>query len=167
MRFIAAVMTLAALTVFAAGCGEDKKPPPAAPPVPGPGAWVDPDKPNEKPPPMPQKETSKGLKRVIDRSQVMNDLRQVGIYLNQYSAEFGKLPKSMEDIIGYLGIQAGSITASLKDGYYWYNTKARNEGSSIWMSEAYPDDKGLLYVVKGDGSVTVMSTAELKAEISK
>ncbi|MCI0642389.1 MAG: DUF1559 domain-containing protein [Gemmataceae bacterium] len=166
MRCLAAFMTLAALTVLAVGCGENNKPPPAAP-VAGPGAWLNPEKPGEKPAPKPEKETSKGLKRVIDRTQVMSELRQIAIALNQYADDFRKLPKTKEEVVNYLGVQGGAITAAFKDGYYVLNPNARRESSSIWVTEAYPDDKGLLYVVKGDGSVTFMTNAELKAELGK
>jgi hypothetical protein len=106
-----------------------------------------------------------GLKRIIDRSKLASQFRQIGLaYMN---ASDTAPPQKIADLMPYLENDA-KIEKLVQDGDIVVIWGARigqvpNSSETILAYEKDPDDKGNRYVLMADASVKTMADAEFKA----
>jgi hypothetical protein len=106
-----------------------------------------------------------GLKRIIDRSKLAGQFRQIGLaYLN---ASETAPPQKIADLMPYLENDA-KIEKLLRDEDIVVIWGVRfgqvpNSSETILAYEKDPDDKGNRYVLMADASVKTMKDAEFKA----
>jgi hypothetical protein len=148
------VMPVIAILVLA-GCGRAATEPPA----PAPQGQINPA---GQQPPAPLSQV--GLKRVIDRPAVQNDLRQLALFYKTCEAEFGKV-RSVEAFKGYIKRDAPKLVQALTDNVYVVVPNARAASGVVIAYEKTPDAAGQHIVAMGDGVITQMSTQQLQAAL--
>jgi hypothetical protein len=104
-----------------------------------------------------------GLIRTLNRQTIQNDLRQIGLFYKQYEAETGRV-NSLEGFKNYVKRDAAAIYQRLQDSTYVIVLNARG-GEAVLAYERAADGNGQHIVVKGDGSVSEMSTQELQTAL--
>jgi hypothetical protein len=95
-----------------------------------------------------------------------NDLRQIAVFYGIFEAEFTRGPKSLPEFQKYIKRDAPALHKALADGTYVLIVGKKLGANHILAYEKKPD-KGLHTVVRGDQSVTTMSTKELKKALKK
>jgi hypothetical protein len=108
-----------------------------------------------------------GVRRVLDQSEVRNDMKQLGIFYMQYNAETGKPPRTLADFQNYIKKDAQKLHKNLADGYYKFYPNTRPSSNVLLAHEAKADSRGHTIAVKGDGSVHTLDAAELKAALKQ
>ena len=103
-----------------------------------------------------------GVRRVLDQSEVRNDMKNIGIFYIQYDAETGKPPRSLADFQNYVKRDAPALHKHLAEGYYVLLVGTKPSSNVILAHEAKPDSRGHTIAVKGDGSVHTLNAKELK-----
>jgi hypothetical protein len=103
-----------------------------------------------------------GIRRVVDRPKVQNDLRNLATLYQAFETEMNRAPKTLDEFKGYIKRDAGQLHQRLSDGYYVLVLVKKPTSNVILAYEKAPDAKGIHMAVRGDGSVTSMNAAELE-----
>jgi hypothetical protein len=107
-----------------------------------------------------------GIKRVIDRPAVQNDLRQLALLYKTCEAEFGRV-RSAEAFKNYIKRDARNLYKALEDNVYVVVPSARADSNTVVAYERAADGADQHIVAMGDGSVRTMSTQQLRAAVPK
>jgi hypothetical protein len=107
-----------------------------------------------------------GLKRVIDRPAVQNDLRQLALFYKTYEAEFGSV-KSADALKNYIKRDAPKLYQALDEKVYVVVPNVRAASGSVVAYEKTADAAQQHIVAMGDATISQMSTAELQAALKK
>ena len=153
MRTVTAILAICMLVVT--GCGRQASPSPDAPAPVDPGAHRG---------LAPLSEV--GLKRVIDRPAVQNDLRQLALFYKTYEAEFGSV-KSADALKNYIKRDAPKLYQALDEKVYVVVPNVRAASGSVVAYEKTADAAQQHIVAMGDATISQMSTAELQAALKK
>src|SRR5262249_23555732 len=105
------------------------------------------------------------VRRVIDVSEVRNDMKNLGIFYIQFDAEMGKAPRTLADFQKYIKKDAPSLHKHLAEGHYVLYPGTRPSANVILAHEAKADSGGHTIAVKGDGSIHTLDPKELKAAL--
>jgi hypothetical protein len=103
-----------------------------------------------------------GIRRTVDRIKVQNDLKQLHTHYATYLTETGRAPKSLDEFKEYIKREPGKLYQELSDGYYELHLTRSLSSNVVLANEKAPDAAGLHMVVRGDGSIANMTTAELQ-----
>jgi hypothetical protein len=150
MKFLTKLETGAlALVVFLNGCAQKEESkrraaPPTGTPAPAQG----------------------NLRKFISRQGVHNEIRQLGLFYQQYNLNYGRPPANLEALESYMGQDDPKLIKAIKEGYYTVVWNIRNLSSNVVLAyETEQDDNGLRFVVMGDASVTKMSERDFQTAL--
>jgi hypothetical protein len=107
-----------------------------------------------------------GVKRVIDRPAVQNDLRQLALFYKTCEADYGRV-KSVEEFKRYIKRDAPKLVQALEDKVYIVVPNVRGGAGTIVAYEKTPDAAKQHIVAMGDGTISQMSTQQLQAALKK
>jgi hypothetical protein len=164
------ILAIAILGIALSGCFRAK---PVAKAVPAPAPAPAPVEAVENPQPPPPKENPNpgggGVfndpKRVIQKADAMNQLKNIAMMYVQYSLENNQPPASQKDLMEYLKTSAGKEYKSLEEGYFTVVPKAKTASGVVVAYEQTADRGGSHFVAMGDGSVQKMTTQDLRAAL--
>jgi hypothetical protein len=106
------------------------------------------------------------LKRTIQRSNVANDLQQLGLFYQTYNTDFGRSPAKLEDLKPSIERDMPKLYESIENGTYVVSWGVRNLASNLVLAyEKEPDNNGIHYVLMGDGSVQRMNDEQLQTAL--
>lgn len=105
------------------------------------------------------------IRRVIDRAEVQGQLKQLGIFLQQHVALNGSAPKTKQEFTEIFKRDAPKIYKMFEDNYYGYVPVGRPNSNTIVVYEMSADNAGNHLVLKGDGSVSSITTGQLRQSI--
>ena len=107
-----------------------------------------------------------GIREVIERPQVMQELQQIGILYMAWTLEAGGR-RTAADFQKSLQKDAASIYQAVAQGYYTINPKLTTPGATVVAYETQPvGGRGHYAVFKG-GSVQSLTPAQLAGELAK
>jgi hypothetical protein len=133
-------------------------------------------KPPPPPPPPPAKQNfdkvqigekvrpGSGVRVKADWAERVNELKQIGIFYNQYRAEFGKAPPTVDDFTNYIKREAPQIKKAIDEKYYVLLPKV-TANTGIIAYELDPDTNQLHGYVDMSGAADAITTKELVARI--
>jgi hypothetical protein len=171
MRF--AVIVLVGAALLAGGCRKSKQQAQATTPAP-PAATS-----SAAQAPHPQggggREVSPGgggavmaVRGAVDRTKAENDLKQIGLFYQQYADTNGKPPANQQDFLGYIQREARELAQHLQDGWYvvyWKVNPATLPAGTSNTVLAYqsdlPTSGGM--ALMADGSVQRMTAQQFAA----
>jgi len=104
------------------------------------------------------------IKRGKERQVAQNDLRQLAQLYIFYTTEKGKPPTGPDDLDAY-SVDGRSMVQKIREGTYIARWGVNPAGSVVLLYEKGPDHNGNQVVAHGDGSVKLMSNAELQAAL--
>ncbi|HLN33398.1 MAG TPA: hypothetical protein VK395_37065 [Gemmataceae bacterium] len=94
------------------------------------------------------------LRRVIDRSRVQNDFRQLALYYANYSALQNRSPGKLDDLKADIERDMPKLYKAIEEGNYVVIWSLPHLSSEVVLAyEKEPDENGLRWVANGDGSV--------------
>jgi hypothetical protein len=102
-----------------------------------------------------------GLPQVLQRPQVDNDLRQLALFYQTYP---GKV-REVKSFLSYIQREAPQLAQAVQQGIYVVVPNAPPQTAAIVAYTAQPDPQGRYHVARGDGSVEVLSSAELQTAL--
>jgi hypothetical protein len=103
-----------------------------------------------------------GLRRVVDRPKVRNDLNQLYTFYDLFVNERGHAPKTLAELKDYIKRDARQLHQALSDGYYGVVVGKRPTGNGVLAYENAPDDIGDHIVIRADHSIDTLKTDALK-----
>jgi hypothetical protein len=115
----------------------------------------------------PPERGGKGLKRVIDRPKVRNEVQQLAQLYTGYFADFTHYPKTVDEFKQYIKRDSPRLFEALHSGQYVLVLTNNPSSNAVLVYENDPDDKGTHIVAMGDASVTTYTTQQLKAALKK
>ncbi len=95
-----------------------------------------------------------------------NDLRQIGLFYKTFEVEFGRAPKALPEFLGYIKRDAPALHRALGNGTYVLVLGKKVGANGVLAYEKKADSKGFHTVVRGDQSVTILTTKALKKALS-
>lgn len=107
-----------------------------------------------------------GIREVIERPQVMQELQQIGVLYTAWSFEPGGR-RTATDFLKSLQKDAPSIYPSIIGGYYAINPRLTAATATVIAYETQPVEGRGHYVVRRGGAVERMTTQELTAALAK
>jgi hypothetical protein len=110
---------------------------------------------------------ARGLRRVVDRPKVQNDLKQLYTFYVTYTTEVGRPPRTLEDFTAYIRTDSAVLHGALTDRLYELVVDKKVSGNEILLYESAPDASGIHIVLKGDGSFASMNSKDLKHALGK
>jgi predicted Zn finger-like uncharacterized protein len=97
------------------------------------------------------------------RTERRNELRQIGLFFQQYAETTPKSARTKEGFMDYMKRDSKVIWDCLDDGYYTLNPKVdHTSGSSVIAYETDIDRNGMHLAVRGDLSVDYTPPQDLK-----
>jgi len=103
------------------------------------------------------------LRRVIDRSRVQNDFRQLALYYANYSALQNRSPGKLDDLKADIERDMPKLYKAIEDGDYVVIWSLPHLSSEVVLAyEKEPDENGLRWVAHGDGSVKRLPPEEFE-----
>jgi hypothetical protein len=106
-----------------------------------------------------------GVKRIIDRPAVQNDLRQLALFYMAQVADLGRV-RTVDAFTGYIKRDAPQLVKALQDNVYVVVPNIRPAAGIVLAYEKTPDAAGQHIVAMGDGMITQMSTRQLQAALA-
>jgi hypothetical protein len=105
------------------------------------------------------------LRRVVDKPKVQSHLHNLGQLYQAFLTEFNQPPKSVAQFAEYAKDDA-QLRRLLSEGYYEMVVGKKVSGNGILAYEKKPDAHGRHMIVRGDGSVDTLTTADLTRAIN-
>jgi hypothetical protein len=118
------------------------------------------------PPPQPQphpEERGVGIRATMDRQEVKNDMKNIGIFYNQYRTLNNRGPADVKSFVDYFRRDAPSIAKKFDDKLYDMFLVRNPDSNTVIAYEVPGESSGLHIVVFGDGHVDDISRQELQA----
>lgn len=118
----------------------------------------------DKPPPE-KKGGATGIARSRERTEIENNLRQLGIAFTQFEVEHSRGPKDQKEFESYYQ-RVHTINESLTNGWITFPWGATRQSfpdgrsNTILAYETEPDGQGNRFAVLGDGSVHTLSVLD-------
>lgn len=95
-----------------------------------------------------------------------NILQQIGLFYQNYVAETGKPPATVEDFKAYIQREGREEVKAIDDGRIIFVPGARTDSVSVLAYEKEPDLNGSQEVVMTDGSVKSVPAGDLKKSLA-
>ena len=106
------------------------------------------------------------FKRGKEIRQVENDLRQIGLFYQEYSTETGHPPRNLQEFITYIQRDApGKMIKDLQEGRYVVLWEVSFGSSKVLAYEKAADINNKHVVVMSDNSVKTMTPQELQTAL--
>jgi len=101
----------------------------------------------------------------VDRIERRNELRNIGLFYQQYNLTFNRPPKTVQDFTQYIK-EAPGIVQAINEKYYFIVVGVREGGSNIVAYEFDPDQHGMHGVAEMGGRAhDDMTSQELVAQL--
>jgi hypothetical protein len=98
----------------------------------------------------------------IQSTRAKNDLGQIALFYHTFLADMLRAPKTLGEFTTYLKRDAPKLVKALENGTYVL-VLVKKPTSNVVLAYVKQADRGKKHVVvRGDKSVTVMTTAELQ-----
>jgi hypothetical protein len=111
-----------------------------------------------------KKRPNDSIRARADRPERLNELRQIGLFYNQYKTEFNKPPQTVQEFTEYIKRDSPGIKKAIDDKYYIVLPKV-NSSTGILAYEFDPDTRGQHGVVDSSGLAQEISTQDLVAAV--
>jgi hypothetical protein len=100
----------------------------------------------------------------VDRIERRNEMRQIGLFYQQYATEFNRPPARVEDLVDYIKRDAPGIVQAINEKYYFIVVGVR-AGNGIVAYEFDPDQNGFHGFAEMGGRVDDLSSQQLVAQL--
>ncbi len=98
-----------------------------------------------------------------EKSKIQNDFANLGLYYLQYDTLMGKPPSKWQDLKSYIGNEApASMVSGIEEGRYVVLWKTKPAANKVLAYEKVPDVRGNQVVLYAGGSISTISSEELK-----
>ncbi len=97
--------------------------------------------------------------------QYSNDLKQIGIFYKTMELDFNRPPATQKEFQDYIKKDAPQLSKWIDDGVYVIVPNVKPSGKAILAYQNKEVKADAPWVVRGDGSVSQISAADLKKEL--
>jgi hypothetical protein len=120
--------------------------------------------PVQQPAPQPHpEERGVGIRATMDRQEVKNDMRQIGLFYNQYRTLNNRGPADVKSFVDFFRRDAANIAEKFDKGLYDMFLVRNPDSNTVVAYEVPGESSGFHIVVFGDGHVDDISRQELQA----
>jgi len=111
----------------------------------------------------PPKGLVQGVRAAAYRPERLNELRQIGIFMNQLAdLNNGRAPRTKQEFIDYIKRDAAGIAQAIEEEYYVLNLKVNMRDSNAVIAYECLQDQGGYQSVRVDASVAPIPRHELE-----